>query len=707
MRKYHYSITDRLILLVAYSLAFFLGQKCILGSWFFLSPLDKNIILLNGVTFALIYLIDAPRFIAPRDSLVNTIGAAITLLAVTSDSTNTLVLFLRNIGFSVYGLVVVTSVVSLIFNKSIEGRSRFVQIVDTIGYKICSELGRGEILFTIAIVVTSLELFGLSNQISLFTILFWIVIVLFKPIEMVLGIVRSAILYSSKNNELIGLLSRIDDPNLARVELLAPASWNNQNRILARLSDSSYKRIYPIGTVQQSNRVLGTGLLYGSTIQPNELQLDIPNNSVIEFDSNSELFDTQTILPVTGASLVGTIAENSTINTIRIETTNHCFLKYGSVVFIKSESMTVYYQIIDAVTSEEVITSNPSGKIVAVAIQLGTIVENKFSKFDWVPEMHIPVWHHEDLRSLSRYVCEHPLVIGNLPGTNIDIDIDIENAIRFHCAILGVTGTGKTEVSLDFIKQAHQMEYKVFCVDITNDYYARLSELNPKLLGLDEERASDLEEKLFGADTGEYGAGKEKIALKAFIEEIQKEVRENVARFLNEDGGNLGIFNLPQITNTKATLRATELYLSEIMKWMKDNRNQCRVLIVLEEAHTVIPETGGSGFDYDTKWVVDRISQIALQGRKYDVGLLVVSQRTALVSKSVLSQCNTYITFRLVDKTSLDFLSNVYTADVVSAIPQLKKLHSIVYGQGIRSEKPILVNIPFNQKKEDASKAIT
>ncbi len=123
--------------------------------------------------------------------------------------------------------------------------------------------------------------------------------------------------------------------------------------------------------------------------------------------------------------------------------------------------------------------------------------------------------------------------------------------------------------------------------------------------------------------------------------------------FCLQSGPSLGIFELPEITNTKATLRATELYLSSIMEWARNNRRARRVLIVLEEAHTIIPETMGAGFDNDTQWIVGRISQIALQGRKYGVGLLIVSQRTALVSKSILSQCNTCITFSLFDKTSL------------------------------------------------------
>jgi DNA helicase HerA-like ATPase len=142
------------------------------------------------------------------------------------------------------------------------------------------------------------------------------------------------------------------------------------------------------------------------------------------------------------------------------------------------------------------------------------------------------------------------------------------------------------------------------------------------------------------------------------------------------------------------------------MEWARRNRRARKVLVVLEEAHTIIPETAGAGFDYDTQWVVGRISQIALQGRKYGVGLLIVSQRTALVSKSILSQCNTCITFSLVDKTSLDYLGNVYSLAHIQSIPNLRFLEAVAYGKGIRSERPLVIRLEYVQAKKDACDAL-
>jgi DNA helicase HerA-like ATPase len=126
-------------------------------------------------------------------------------------------------------------------------------------------------------------------------------------------------------------------------------------------------------------------------------------------------------------------------------------------------------------------------------------------------------------------------------------------------------------------------------------------------------------------------------------------------------------------------------------------------MIVLEEAHTIVPETAGAGFDFDTQWVVGRIGQIALQGRKYGVGLLVVTQRTALVSKTILSQCNTFLTHSLIDQTSLGFLESVYSNQHTRLIPNLPDFQFLGYGKALRADRPILLQRDFDPAKKQAS----
>jgi DNA helicase HerA-like ATPase len=117
---------------------------------------------------------------------------------------------------------------------------------------------------------------------------------------------------------------------------------------------------------------------------------------------------------------------------------------------------------------------------------------------------------------------------------------------------------------------------------------------------------------------------------------------------------------------------------------------------VLEEAHTIIPETnflGDLGDFGSSKALVAKMSQIALQGRKYGVGLFVIAQRTANVSKSVLTQCNTIICFQAFDETSFNFLGNYIGKDMVQSLPHLKPYHAIVTGKAVKSSIPMIVDL--------------
>lgn len=81
-----------------------------------------------------------------------------------------------------------------------------------------------------------------------------------------------------------------------------------------------------------------------------------------------------------------------------------------------------------------------------------------------------------------------------------------------------------------------------------------------------------------------------------------------------------------------------------VQQWTK-GENRHPISLFCDEAHLYIPE----------KNVTDSISQIGLntferiakEGRKYGVGLIVISQRPSEVNKTVMSQCNNFISLRL------------------------------------------------------------
>ena len=77
----------------------------------------------------------------------------------------------------------------------------------------------------------------------------------------------------------------------------------------------------------------------------------------------------------------------------------------------------------------------------------------------------------------------------------------------------------------------------------------------------------------------------------------------------------------------------------------------------------------------------------------------LIAQRTATVSKTILTQCNTIIAFSCLDQTSIEFLANAMGETHARALPHLSALTAVVCGKGVRSQKPIVVKIPFVEAK--------
>jgi len=292
---------------------------------------------------------------------------------------------------------------------------------------------------------------------------------------------------------------------------------------------------------------------------------------------------------------------------------------------------------------------------------------------------------------------------GKIPGSEVKVGGPFLASLDHHTAILGVTGSGKTELALDLIRHTVEGGTKVICIDLTNRYHGRLSELRPKNLSISEELSKELGEKLFEVEVGTYGAGNEKKALKQFADRLRVQINESLQRFLTstDTDARVGIISLDEISNTRATIYITELYMTCLLHFARDNPERVpKTLVVVEEAHTVMPEPATMGLgDFDSRGIVARIAQIALQGRKYRVGLLVIAQRTATVSKTILTQCNTVVSFASFDETSLAFLGNIYGADYASLIPNLPRLHALMFGKGVRSERPLIVSIPYDSAK--------
>ena len=80
-----------------------------------------------------------------------------------------------------------------------------------------------------------------------------------------------------------------------------------------------------------------------------------------------------------------------------------------------------------------------------------------------------------------------------------------------------------------------------------------------------------------------------------------------------------------------------------VQQWTDKNKRH-PVALLCDEAHLYIPERHESGV---SEQGLKSFERIAKEGRKYGVGLTVISQRPAEVNRTILSQCNNFVAMRL------------------------------------------------------------
>ncbi len=699
MRQYP-SIKERCLtlflnLIIAYLLFFWITKSVLPTGGI------ESIWFISALSYWFLALLSAPWFVPPRDAIISGVGSFLILITMDIDNQIQLAAELENIRriAAAFSLILVFIAVVALFLNDNDQRSP----VGRFSFKVAGIFGRGELLFSTPAILSIFAAFNSSFEVVAWLLLYWILIIIGKPVELVTMAWRQfrEDLSTSEEQPTVGSISRIDHPNIIRVKLSSANSWQPNRLFIVSMPDSSQQYVLSLFSQIQGVEVVGTGLCVATAQE----KINLPDGMVCPSHDESKTVDfLETLSGAKGAGLVGFVIENSNIGVIAFEVAANSELREGDIIFARISGSDVFYQIIGAETFEENFDKNPRGTHVVKAAQVGLYSpEDGFTKFSWLPSMNTPLFSAGSRQFETPTVKDREFAIGAVPSTNINAIARLDDLVEYHTAILGVTGTGKTEIALDLVRQAAKNGVKVFCVDFTGDYRARLSDLNLTFPSPDPKSASAIEGLLATIDAYGFKAGDEKKKLKQTLNEIREHTEKEIKAFLNDEETNIAIFELADISNSKAGLRLTEIYLSAIMNWARNHRRARQIFICLEEAHTIVPEAIGSGFDGETKWVVERIGQIALQGRKYGVGLLVITQRTALVSKTILSQCNTFLTHSLIDQTSLNFLESVYSSQHTRLIPNLGKFEFLASGKAIKTERPLILRRKFDQSKLDAS----
>lgn len=115
------------------------------------------------------------------------------------------------------------------------------------------------------------------------------------------------------------------------------------------------------------------------------------------------------------------------------------------------------------------------------------------------------------------------------------------------------------------------------------------------------------------------------------------------------------------------------------------------IVLMCEEAHNYIPRASHSQYAGARK----SMERIAKEGRKYGVGLAIVSQRPHEVSETVLAQCGTFICLRITNPDDQGYVRSLVPeseGDLVNVLSGLGRGEALVLGEAV----PIPTRVKFN-----------
>lgn len=597
------------------------------------------------------------------------------------------------------------------------------------------------IIFSILYLLSLFSFF--DSHTNHFIILFgvWLILVFKKPVEFIAKFITNIWNFIKQEDEdnSIGIAIGCDNPFLYKVEIDNESHQKNTikkgNLVYLELQDN----IGIVGIIFNEKHLLNKKwisiyMLEDSNNEP--LKIDIKTNSFLK-NNNTIYSKTNLVYSLNIDSLspenksfiksnymyknkdnfIGFVSENSDINKIKfhmlININNEKHLKIGEGTILSSKifNKNTLFQVLDGLTVEEKLEKyNNHGYTIVTAKKIGAYDNstNALTLVKWFPHIYSPVFLLDD--NMDNY--DYSNFIGKLPDTNLGIPItDYNGLITHNTAILGILGIGKSKLTFELLKKIeNNTNSKIICIDITNEYAKEnglFKYIDRNKIIYDSENSFNIINSSFntiGTNTNNSG----NIALyrtelkkdlcnflfnqddftpdSIFTEEQRVRIYNidyhKVSKGIKETGADRSIIAL---THAEKTRILAEEVFKIISKLPLDENQEAKVLLVFEEAHSLIPE-GMSGASTGT-------AKIILQSRKYGLGSLIITQRTANVSKSILSQCNTIFGMKIFDATGQQFLENYIGADYTNSLSILEDRHAVVTGKAMNLKQPVIISL--------------
>ena len=328
-----------------------------------------------------------------------------------------------------------------------------------------------------------------------------------------------------------------------------------------------------------------------------------------------------------------------------------------------------------------------------------------------------------------------------LAREDVEVYVDVNMMVSRHTAVLAVTGAGKSNTVAVIADALARLGGTVLIFDFHGEYVGSSigggvnvidAKINPRLLSIGELMA------LLGIEHRYYNQERVlRLALRRveqrsvhhrFLDELAEEVealqgtglarreeataavavlnkiegmKERYGEIIDDSAPDPVTRLLPGRVNVVDLSRvdedAADVVVSHVLRVLLRERKRHRhgerslvpfpVLAVLEEAHILAPRDEDTLSKY---W----LARVAREGRKFGLGLMLVSQRPKGLDPDILSQMNNLIVLRIVEPSDQRYIqeaSESLSSDLVEQLPGLNTGEAVLVGPFVRA--PALVKI--------------
>jgi hypothetical protein len=620
-----------------------------------------------------------PYFTRPADALANGFALLLTVAAVSGSGAAVDTDWVKGgrVAFIAYAVVILVASFAAILLKDTAGRPARIA---RLAYLASGTLGRARWVFGSLYFAAVYAAFADDAARLAILYLAWIVAFSAHPLDRLFRIRRGAGAPVGTSGRLIAL----EDPRV----------------VVATLARLSAPRLGQTATVgPQEGHVVDVSVIAGEPL----VRIALESPAPIGADDIIALGDDE------DATIVGHVGPGTTIDDLVVQTAAidaTLALEEAQLLRARLRDRDVLFQITGATVQSRSDSIGDRDLLEIRAQKLGVweAQAGGFARVSWVPNPGDVVRTFSVAADVFR-----PEAIGVVPGTEYGVRLDPGSAVTHNTAILGILGSGKTHLAWEIMKRLLLHGVKVVALDITGRYGREFDSTFPDAYrDVFEARIEAAIASTRNSDTVQDNEAGNVRAFRAAMRAALRDWYESACPLLILNPLNFDVTKMegrPTFQGTAVTLarltmvEITRITAESILELAIEHdaaspneSEAARVCVVLEEAHSLVPEWNAATSDAE-KWAVNGTARAVLQGRKYGLGCLLVTQRTASVTKSILNQCNTIFALRAYDATGVGFLEHYIGAAYAPMLASLKERQAVVFGRASSCSTPIAVRL--------------